>query len=120
MEAPTGAYFFLTHDTKIPLVRERIVVDVEASVASVDDEGVHLRHDREELLARQLRPRDAKSSRQVAHGEDVSSVHRGDEDGEGRSTRTTSGSTDRSTEARGSPDNGRLPPGRAGPERATL
>ena len=80
VETPTGAYFFLTHDTKIPLVRERIVVDVEASVDSVDDEGVHLRHDREELLARQLRPRDAKSSHQVAHGEDVSSVHRGDED----------------------------------------
>lgn len=79
VETPTGAYFFLTHDSN-PLVRERIVVDVVASVDSVDDEGVHLRHDREELLARQMRPRDAKSSRQVAHGEDVSSVHRGDED----------------------------------------
>ena len=80
VEAPTGAYFFLTHDTKIPVVRERIVVDVEASVESVDDDGVHLRHDREELLAQQSRPRDAKSSRQVAPGEDVASVHRGDED----------------------------------------
>jgi hypothetical protein len=80
VEAPTGGYFFLTHDTKIPVVRERIVVDVEASVESVDDDGVRLRHDREELLAQQSRPRDAKSSRQVAPGEDVSSVHRGDED----------------------------------------
>jgi len=80
VETPTEGYFFLTHDSKIPLVRERIVVDVAASVHSVDDEGVHLRHDREELLARQLRPRDTKSSRQVAPNEDVSSVHRGDED----------------------------------------
>jgi len=80
VEAPTGEYFFLTHDSKIPVVRERIVVDVEASVESVDEDGVHLRHDREELLAQQARPRDAKSHHEVAPGEEVSSVHRGDED----------------------------------------
>ncbi len=80
VEAPTGEHFFLARDSKIPVVRERIVVDVEASVESVDDEGVHLRHDRQELLARQTRPRDAKSSHQVLSGDDVSSVRRGDED----------------------------------------
>ena len=73
-------HFFLTHATLIPLVKERIVVDAAASVASVDADGAHLRHDRQELLARQMRPPDAQSSRQVAPGEDVSSVRRGDED----------------------------------------
>ena len=80
VETPNGGYFFLTHESKIPLVTERIAVEVDASVATVDDRGVHLRHNRDELLARQLRPRESKSSRQVAPGEDVSSVHRGDED----------------------------------------
>ena len=80
VETPQGGYFFLAHESKIPLVKERIVVDAGASVASVDARGVHLRHDREQLLTRQLRPRDSQSSRQVAPGEDVSSVHRGDED----------------------------------------
>lgn len=80
VEAPTGEYFFLARDSKIPIVRERIVVDVEASVESVDEEGVHLRHDRQELLARQTRPRDSKSSHEVAAHDDVSSIHRGDED----------------------------------------
>lgn len=80
VEAPTGKYFFLARDSMIPIVRERIVVDVEASVESVDEEGVHLRHDRQELLARQTRPPDSKSSHEVAASDDVSSVHRGDED----------------------------------------
>jgi len=80
VESFQGGYFFLTHEPKIPLLTERIVVDANASVASVDRSGVHLRYDRQELLARQMRPRDAQSSRQVAPGEDISSVHRGDED----------------------------------------
>ena len=80
METPTDGYFFLAYYSRFLWCRERIVVDVEASVRTVDDEGVHLRHDCEELLARQMRPRDTKSSRQVAPGEDVLSVHRGDED----------------------------------------
>jgi hypothetical protein len=80
VETPAGAYFFLTHEPKIPLVKERIAVDAQASVASVDARGVHLRHNRDELLSRQMRSRESQSSRQVARGEDVSSVHRGDED----------------------------------------
>ena len=73
-------HFFLTRETLIPLVKERIVVDASVSVASVDADGAHLRHDRQELLARQMRPPEAQSSRQVAPGQDVSSIHRGDED----------------------------------------
>ncbi len=73
-------HFFLTREPAIPLVKERIVVDAAASVASVDADGVHLRHDREELLRRQLRPAEVLSSRQVAPGEDPSHLHRGDED----------------------------------------
>ncbi len=80
VEIVRNGHFFLTHDTKIPLVRERIVVDADTSVASVDAKGVHLRYDRQELLLMKARPRDSKSSHQVAPGEDVSSVHRGDED----------------------------------------
>jgi hypothetical protein len=56
------------------------VVDADASVSSVDEAGVHLRHDRQQLLARQMRPPETKSSHQVAAGEDVGSLHRGDED----------------------------------------
>jgi hypothetical protein len=73
-------HFFLTHTPTIPLVKERIAVDAAASVASVDADGVHLRHDRLELLARQMRPPESQSSRQVAPGEDASSIRRGDED----------------------------------------
>jgi len=80
VETLRNGHFFLTHDSKIPLVRERIVVDAETSVASVEADGVHLRHDRQDLLLKNSRPRDSKSSHQVAPGEDVSSVHRGDED----------------------------------------
>jgi hypothetical protein len=80
VETLADGHFFLTRDTKIPLVRERIVVDAETSVSSVGGDGVHLRHDRQELLLMNSRPRDSKSSHQVAPGEDVSSVHRGDED----------------------------------------
>ena len=80
VEAFRNGHFFLTHDTAIPLVRERIVVDAETSVASVGADGVHLRHDRQDLLLMKSRPRESKSSHQVARGEDVSSVHRGDED----------------------------------------
>jgi hypothetical protein len=80
VETPTREHFFLARDSMIPVVRERIVVDVEASVESVDDAGVHLRHDRQELLARQTRPRDSKSSHEVRAHDDVSSVHRGNED----------------------------------------
>jgi len=80
VETLADGHFFLTHDSTIPLVRERIVVDAEASVASVEADGVHLRHDRQELLSMNSRPRDSKSSHQVAPGEDVSSVRRGDED----------------------------------------
>ncbi len=55
-----GGHFFLT---RALLVTERIVVDVAASVASVDDQGVHLRSDREELLTRRVRPPETQSSR---------------------------------------------------------
>jgi hypothetical protein len=72
-----GGHFFLT---RARLVAERIVVDVAASVASVDDQGVHLRSDREELLTRRVRPPETQSSRQVAPGEDATGIHRGDED----------------------------------------
>ncbi len=70
-------HFFLT---RALLVKERIVVDAAASVAYVDEQGVHLRSDREDLLTRLTRPPEAQSSRQVAPGEDATSVHRGDED----------------------------------------
>lgn len=80
VEIVRNGHFFLTRDTLIPVVRERIVVDADTSVASVDDAGVHLRQDRQGLLLMNSRPRDSKSSRQVAPGEDISGVHRGDED----------------------------------------
>jgi hypothetical protein len=80
VEALRSGHFFLTRETLIPLVQERIVVDAALSVASVDADGVHLRHDRQELLTLNARPRDAQSSHQVAPGEDISAVHRGDED----------------------------------------
>jgi len=80
VETLRNGHFFLTHETLIPLVQERIVVDADRSVVSVDVDGVHLRHDRRDLVALHARPRDAQSSRQVAPGEDISSVHRGDED----------------------------------------
>ncbi|MGZ3446325.1 MAG: hypothetical protein ACXWLG_13145 [Myxococcaceae bacterium] len=72
-----GGHFFLT---RALLVTERIVVDAAASVAYVDDRGVHLRSDREDLLTRRTRPPETKSSRQVAPGEDAASIRRGDED----------------------------------------
>jgi len=71
-------HFFLTHTS---LVKERIVVDAAASVASVDADGVHLRSDREELLARQMRAPETQSSGQVGQGEDAGHLRRGDEDG---------------------------------------
>ena len=80
VEIVRNGHFFLTHDTLIPVVRERIVVDARTSVASVDAAGVHLRHDRLGLLSLNARPLDSKSSHEVAPGEDVSAVHRGDED----------------------------------------
>ena len=80
VEIIRNGHFFLTHDTLIPVVRERIVVDADTSVARVDAAGVHLRHGRHELLALNARPRDSKSSHGVTAGEDVSGVHRGDED----------------------------------------
>jgi len=80
VESPSNGYFFLTRESLLPLVTERIVVDVSASVVSVDARGVHLRHDRPELLARQARPPGAQSSRQVSPGEDTSTIRRGDED----------------------------------------
>jgi hypothetical protein len=70
-------HFFLT---RALLVTERIVVDVAASVASVDDQGVYLRSDREELLTLRVRPPETQSSHQVAAGEDAAGIHRGDED----------------------------------------
>lgn len=70
-------HFFLTHAL---LVTERIVVDAAVSVAYVDAQGVHLRSDREDLLTRLTRPPESQSSRQVAPGEDATSIHRGDED----------------------------------------
>ncbi len=70
-------HFFLT---RALLVTERIVVDAAASVASVDDRGVHLRSDRDELLTRRVRPPETQSFRQVAPGEDATGIHRGDED----------------------------------------
>ncbi|HSP20563.1 MAG TPA: hypothetical protein VLQ79_13660, partial [Myxococcaceae bacterium] len=70
-------HFFLTLTS---LVKERIVVDAEASVASVDATGVHLRSDREELLSRQMRPQEVQSSRQVGPGEDAGQLRRGDEE----------------------------------------
>ena len=78
VEAFSNGHFFVTHE--MPLATERIVVDADASVLSVEADGVHLRHDRQELLTLNARPRDSQSSRQVAPGEDVSSLHRGDED----------------------------------------
>jgi hypothetical protein len=80
VEVLSDGHFFLTREPVLPLVKERIVVDASASVVSVDATGVHLRHDRQELLAHGTRPADAKSSRQVSPGEDTASVHRGDED----------------------------------------
>ena len=80
VESISDRHFFLTREPLLPLVKERIVVDASASVASVDANGVHLRHDRQELLAQHMRPRDAQSSRQVSPGEDTSSIRRGDED----------------------------------------
>jgi hypothetical protein len=80
VETLRDGYFFLVHEPRLPLVTERIVVNAADSVAGVDENGVHLRHERLELLARQMRPRDAQSSVQVAPGEDVSSLRRGDED----------------------------------------
>lgn len=80
VESLSGGHFFLTREPLLPLVKERIVVDASASVASVDANGVHLRHDRQELLAHHMRPRGAQSSRQVSPGEDTSSIRRGDED----------------------------------------
>jgi hypothetical protein len=80
VEIIRNGHFFLTRDTLIPVVTERIVVDADRSVASVDAAGVHLRQDRQGLLMMNSRPRDSKSSHALAPGEDVSSVHRGDED----------------------------------------
>ena len=80
VEAFSNGHFFVTHEMLIPLAKERIVVDADASVLSVEADGVHLRHDRQELLTLNVRPRDSQSSHQVAPGEDVSSLHRGDED----------------------------------------
>jgi hypothetical protein len=80
VEIIRNGYFFLTCDTLIPVVRERIVVDARTSVASVDAGGVRLLHDRMALLLLNARPRDSKSSHQVAPGEDISAMHRGDED----------------------------------------
>jgi hypothetical protein len=80
VEILRSGHFFLTHDSLIPVVRERIVVDADASVARVDASGVHLRHNRQELLSRNARPAGSKSSHEVAPGEDISSVHRGHED----------------------------------------
>jgi hypothetical protein len=80
VEAIGHRHFFLAHTPPLPLLKELIVVDVAASVTSVDADGVHLRHAREELLGRQMRPPEVQSSRQVQPGEDPSSVHRGQED----------------------------------------
>lgn len=77
LEDLRDGHFFLT---RAFLVKERIVVDAAASVAFVDADGVHLRSDRRELLARQMRPPESQSSRQVGPGEDAGSLHRGDED----------------------------------------
>jgi hypothetical protein len=80
VESLREGHFFLVYEPTVPLVKERIVVNVADSVAGVDKDGVHLRHERLELLSRQMRPRESQSSVQVAPGEDVSSLHRGDED----------------------------------------
>ena len=80
VEVIRNGHFFLTHDTLIPVVRERIVVDADTSVTRVDAAGVHLRHNRLGLLSMKARPPDSKSSHEVAPGQDISSVHRGDED----------------------------------------
>ena len=80
VEIMRNGHFFLTRDTLIPVVRERIVVDADTSVTSVDAAGVHLRYDRQGLLLMKSRPRDSKSSHEVAPGADISAVHRGDED----------------------------------------
>ena len=80
VEVIRNGHFFLTHDTLIPVVRERIVVDADTSVTKVDAAGVHLRYNRLGLLSMKARPPDSKSSHEVAPGQDISSVHRGDED----------------------------------------
>ena len=80
VESFTGEHFFVSHTPLVPLVTERIVVDVGASVERVGADGVHLRHDRHQLLLRQLRPVESLSSHQIEPGEDPSQLHRGDED----------------------------------------
>jgi hypothetical protein len=80
VESPTEGHFFVTHTPLVPLVTERIVVDVAASVERVDAAGVHLRHDTHQLLLRQLRPPESLSSHQLEPGEDPTQLHRGDED----------------------------------------
>ena len=80
VETLRNGYFFLTHTSRVPLVQDRIVVNAADSVERVDASGVHLRHDRQDLLARQMRPPEAKNLREVSPGEDVSQLHRGDEE----------------------------------------
>jgi hypothetical protein len=80
VEALTEGHFFVTHTPRLPLVKERIVVDAASSVERVDADGVHLRHDPHQLLLRQLRPHESLSSHQLRAGEDPTQLHRGDED----------------------------------------
>ena len=81
VESVHAGHFFLTHTSApLPLAKERIVVNAADSVERVDGSGVHLKHDRQDLLARQMRPPESKNLRQVSPGEDVSHLHRGDEE----------------------------------------
>ena len=80
VESLRSGYFFLTHTSFVPLVQDRIVVNAADSVERVDELGVHLRHDRQDLLAHQMRPPEAKNLREVSPGEDVSHLQRGDEE----------------------------------------
>jgi hypothetical protein len=80
VESLHDGHFFVTHTPRLPLVVERIAVDAADSVESVDAAGVHLRHDRHQLLMLDERPRESLSSRQVAPGEDPTALQRGDED----------------------------------------
>ena len=80
VESLRNGHFFLTHTSFVPLVQDRSVVNAADSVERVDDSGAHLRHDRQDLLALQMRAPEAKNLREVSPGEDISHLHRGDEE----------------------------------------
>jgi hypothetical protein len=76
VEALTGPHFVVTQGK---IITERIVVDVEDAVDAVDDEGVHLRFDRETLLERNALSLEEHSHAEVS-GAAGPQVERGDEE----------------------------------------